>query len=158
MKRQAIGLILLTFIVSACTTKSPQAALEEFYTYDGAEDMLMDPLILAGEDVVPLVIEKIKDKNMPRRRYAIGFLGNGEYRQALPVLQQILQDETEKDYFRGDALQSIYMIDEPLGVELAQQHTGESNFVGWIAKSILKGEEWLKLRRSYSDAARGYHY
>ena len=158
MKHKALVLILLTSLIYACAAKSPQTALEEFYTYNGAEDMLMDPLILAGGDVVPLVIEKIKDKSMPRRRYAIGFLGNGGYPQALLVLQQILQDETEQDYFRGDALQSIYMIDEPLGLELAQQQAGENNFVGGMAKSILKGEDRLKLRRSYSDAAMGYHY
>jgi len=140
--------VLLVMLSVACGAKSPEAALAEFYEYDGMEEQLMDPLIRAGEKVVPLVIEKVKDKNMPRRRYAIGFLGNGAYRQALPVLQQILQDTTEEDYFRGDALQSIYQIDESLGVSYARKYQGESNYVGKIAKDILAGSSWLKERRT----------
>jgi hypothetical protein len=134
--------------ISACGAKSPEAALAEFYEYNGMEEQLMDPLIRAGDGVVPLVIEKVKDKNMPRRRYAIGFLGNGSYRQALPVLQQILQDTTDEDYFRGDALQSIYQIDEPLGVSYAQRYQGESDYVGRIAKEILAGGSRLRERRT----------
>lgn len=140
--------VLLVMLSAACGAKSPEAALAEFYEYDGMEGQLMDPLIRAGDKVVPLVIEKVRDKNMPRRRYAIGFLGNGSYRQALPVLQQILQDTTEEDYFRGDALQSIYQIDESLGVSYAQRYQGESNYVGKIAGEILAGSSWLKERRT----------
>src|SRR5262245_45882955 len=83
---------------------SAEGALNRFYTYGNdpddavAEDMLMDPLIVAGEKVVPLVIREIKNKEMPRRRYAIGFLGNGSYKQALPALEDIFQDLSEKDY------------------------------------------------------------
>jgi hypothetical protein len=158
MKHRIILLVSVAVLLTACAAKkSPQAALEEFYTHEGAEDTLMDPLIVAGEDVVPLVVERVKDRDMPRRRYAIGFLGNGGYRQALPVLREILADGTEKDYFRGDALHAIYMIDETLGRELARKHLGETNHVGWIAKSILAGEVRVRERRSLLDAARGYH-
>lgn len=165
MKHQVILLIFVAVLIPACAAKSPhaafeqspQTALEQFYTYDGAEDMLMDPLILAGERVVPLVLEKVRDKNMPRRRYAISFLGNGSYRPALPVLQQILQDETEIDYFRADALESVYKIDESLGKEQARKYLDENNYVGHIAKRIIEGDELLKLRRSYLDAFRGWH-
>jgi hypothetical protein len=143
-----LATVFLVTLTSACGAKSPEAALAEFYEYDGMEEQLMDPLILSGDKVVPLVIEKVNDKNMPRRRYAIGFLGNGSYRQALPVLQQILEDTTEKDYFRGDALQSIYQIDGPLGVSYAQRYQGESDHVGRIAKEILAGSSWLKERRT----------
>jgi len=50
-----------------------------------AEDQLMDPLLLAGDDVVPLVIDELPDKEMRLRRYAIGFLGNGRHTPALPA-------------------------------------------------------------------------
>ena len=146
--------IISSFLIlsMACGTKPPASALAEFYVHDGAEDQLMDPLILAGDKVVPLVIERVKDKDMPRRRYAIAFLGNGSYRQALPVLQQILQDSTEADYYRGDALQSIYQIDPRLGTTYAQNYQTGIDYVGSIAKGIIAGDRSLKKRRSYWEA------
>jgi hypothetical protein len=152
-----IAIILLTILAAACASQAPETALEKFYSYDGAEDQLMEPLILAGDKVVPLVIEKVKDKNMPRRRYAIAFLGNGSYQQALPVLQEILQDRTEKDYFRGDALQSIYRIDESLGLNLAQKYKSEGGYVGDIANDLLGEKKYLPERRTYTAALTGKH-
>jgi hypothetical protein len=155
--RSLVTIISLTILAVACSSQSPEAALEKFYSYDGAEDQLIDPLVLAGDNVVPLVIEKVKDKNMPRRRYAITFLGNGSYRQALSVLQEILQDKRENDYFRGDALQSIYRIDESLGLNLAQQYKNEGGFVGKIADDLLGEKKYLPERRTYSAALTSKH-
>ncbi|HEY3039305.1 MAG TPA: hypothetical protein VGJ66_11240 [Pyrinomonadaceae bacterium] len=117
----------------------------------------MDPLILAGDKVVPLVLKQVKDKNMRRRRYAIGFLGNGSYKQALQSLETILQDATEEDYFRGDALQSIYMIDEFRGRELAKRYTDRQDYLGEIARRVIAGDSQLKKRRTYSEAVVGKH-
>jgi hypothetical protein len=155
--RILVAIILLAALAAACASHSPEVALGKFYSYDRAEDQLMDPLILAGDKVVPLVIEKVKDKNMSRRRYAIGFLGNGSYREALPVLQGILQDKTEKNYFRGDALQSIYRIDENLGLNLAQQYKNEGSFVGNIANDLLGEKKYLMERQTYTAALTGKH-
>lgn len=119
--------------------------------------MLMDPLILAGKKVVPLVIREIKNKEMPRRRYAIGFLGNGSYRQSLPALEEILQDVSEKDYFRGDALKAIYLIEEALGMKYAEKYKESPGLLGDIAKDLLNGRISLKDRRSYYDALTGRH-
>lgn len=146
-----------TVSVTSSNQISPEAALEQFYNNKGAEDTLMDPLIIAGEKVVPLVLKEVKNKAMPRRRYAIGFLGNGSYREALPALETILQDVGEKDYFRADALISIYQIDESLGGELAQKYKGEKNTLGDISRRVLAGDAELKKKRSYSDAVAGKH-
>lgn len=135
----------------------PEDALKRFYDNDGPEDTLMDPLILAGDRVVPLVLKEVKNKKMPRRRYAIGFVGNGSYKEALPALEAILQDSTEEDYFRGDALQSIYMIDESRGRELAQKYNDHQDYLGEISRRVISGDSQLKNRRTYSDAVVGKH-
>lgn len=135
----------------------PEEALKRFYESDGPEDTLMDPLILAGDSVVPLVLKEVKNKSMPRRRYAIGFLGNGSYKEALPNLEGILQDPLEEDYFRGDALQSIYMIDESRGKGLAQKYEDHQNYLGEIARRVTAEDSKLKKRRTYSDAVLGKH-
>jgi hypothetical protein len=168
--RQPLAVTFLTIIgvayLAAChktrLTQSnqvvpPEVALKRFYENNGPEDTLMDPLILAGDGVVPLVLNEVKNKNMPRRRYAIGFLGNGSYKEALPDLEAILQDSAEEDYFRGDALQSIYMIDESRGKELAQNYQGGQNYLGEISRRIITGDSELKKRRTYSDALVGKH-
>ena len=145
-------IIVLAVLTAACASTSPETALGQFYTYKGPEDTMIDPLILAGDKVVPLVIERVKDKRMPRRRYAIGFLGNGSYRQALPVLREIVQDRSEEDYFRGDALQSIYMIDEGLGLSLAERYKSETDYIGDVAKDLLGERRHVPERRSYFAA------
>ena len=151
-----IAYFLLACIVfsSACSTRSsPEEALQRFYaTTDVPEENLMDPLIVAGKSVVPLVLENIRKKEMPRRRYAIAFLGNGAYPEALPILESILKDSTEKDIFRGDALQAICQINNPLCSQYAAQYKAESNFLGDVAKQILLGADFSKQRRSYFAA------
>jgi hypothetical protein len=160
MKANPNKLVVIAFLVllcMACGARSPETALEEFYFYKGAEDQLMDPLILAGRKVVPLVIEKIKDRNMPRRRYAIGFLGNGSYEAALPVLQEILQDNTEDAHFRGDALQAVYEIDKQLGANYAKKYESQEDYFGRAARDMLKTNSSLRESRSYWDAWVGRH-
>lgn len=168
--RQALAVTILTILgmayVSGChktrlndSTQrlSPEDALRTFYENNGPEDTLMDPLILAGDSVVPLVLKEVRNKNMPRRRYAIGFLGNGSYKESLPSLDAILQDPTEEDYFRGDALQSIYMTDESRGKELAQEYKDSQNYLGEISRRVINGDSQLKKKRTYSDALVGKH-
>lgn len=157
--RRTSGWLLVLIILaiglgSDCVTQpsSPEEILESFYQNKRPEETLMDPLILAGKKVVPLVIEKVKDKKMPRRRYAIGFLGNGAYTQALPVLETILQDSSEVEYFRSDSLQSIYQIDPALGLKYAQSYRNESNELGKVSQDLLSQKRFVPKRRTYFDA------
>jgi hypothetical protein len=115
----------------------------------------MDPLILAGDKVVPLVIDRIRDKNMPKRRYAIGFLGNGPYKDALQVLETLLHDLTERDVIRGDALISIYQIDASLGLKYAEEFKNDPGYHGEVSRDILSGKDFLPQKRSYADALAG---
>jgi hypothetical protein len=90
---------------------TPEAALGAFYNDEPRpECMQAAPLQHEGSKVVSLVIRDLSNKEMPNRRYAIGFLGEGHYAEALPVLEHILSDTTEIDYFRADALLAIFEI------------------------------------------------
>lgn len=135
--------------VTSSNQRSPEDALKQFYNSKGPEETVMDPLIIAGDKVVPLVLKEVENKNMPRRRYAIHFLGNGSYKEALPLLKSILQDPGEEDYFRGDALISIYLIDESLGREYAQKYLLEDNNLGRVSHQVLEGYAEIRNRRSY---------
>lgn len=154
---------LLTFTACQVTNVtnsnqlSPDDALQRFYNNNGPEETLMDPLIVAGDKVMPLVMREVKNKEMPRRRYAIAFLGNGSYRDAIPVLENILRDTREEDYFRADALTSIYMIDESMGLRLAQQYKDQADYLGDVSRRVLAGDAQLRKRRSYADAIVGMH-
>lgn len=134
--------------VSAGCGPDPDAAMHEFYGSHGREDTLMDPLIRCGERVVPNVLAAIDDKGMPRRRYAIAFLGNGEYRQAIPVLERILADDLEEDVFRTDALEAIACIDRNRGRLLAATFTDRSDDFGLLAGQIVDGTRKCE-RRGY---------
>lgn len=132
----ATGLPFMAIIIAFSLGPSPEKALRNFYMEDGAEETLAEPLVRAGSEVVPKVIAEVGKKDMPRRRYAIQFLGTGAYRAALPVLEHILGDDTEEDYFRADALRAILQIDHSRGLELALAHRRRSDLLGDSAKAL----------------------
>ena len=133
--------------------REPHEALNDFYeAKDRAEDQLMDPLILAGSDVVPMVVAELPNKEMRMRRYAIGFLGNGRYPQALQSLEAVLRDETEIYYFRADALGAIYLISPARAKELAPQHVRGQELLGKVAQDIVAGKNPIYFERSYWNA------
>lgn len=136
---------------------SPEQCLDAFYTFDGTEDMLMDPLILAGRRVIPLVIKSVANQEMPRRRYAILFLGNSGDRQSLPVFKAILENSNDLVYCRGDALESIYMIDRQVGEEFAVKYAKDQDYLGMIASDLLNGGKMMMPPRTYGQALRGCH-
>jgi hypothetical protein len=153
----SLFLSVLLGILLICCGDSHKRALEQFYRYDGPEEALMDPLILAGEKVVPLVISSIKNKEMPKRRYAIGFLGNGSYSQAIPALEEILTDVSEKDYIRADALISIYQINATVAVKYAERYKTDTGHHGDISREIVANSLTLPQKRTYSDAISAKH-
>jgi len=118
------------------------------------EDMQMDPLIVARGDVVPDVLTAVAAISMPKRRYAIAFLGNSGRREAIPLLERILRDEREDPLFRGDALDAIAMIDAGRSRQLAPEFSVRSDYLGSVARDLMTGV-W-RSRRSYSTALRAF--
>lgn len=135
---------------------SPEEALEKFHSAQVAEDQLIDPLILAGKKVVPLLIKEIEDKNMQQRRYAIAALGHLEDPSALPPLENIFKDVSEIDYYRCDALESMALLDLNVGLALAKEHMGSSvSCISQLSSALVAGK--LPNRRTYLQALIGWH-
>lgn len=128
---------------------------ELFYQNPGAEEDLMTPLVKAGPKMVPVILQAIFHKDMRLRRYAIGALGNLNDTSALEPLTAIVNDTKEEDYFRGDALSSIYKLDQGLGTKLAEKFASEGDNLKMICTAILKKEPWLLAGLSPEPAAGG---
>ncbi len=145
--------LALWWAVAEGPLRDPEDALADFYeAKDRAEDQLMDPLILNGRRVVPLVVAEIPNKEMRLRRYAIGFLGNGRYAEALPALEEILKDESEVYYFRADALEAIYQISQDKARALAPAYTNGEDLLGQAAREIVAGRSPVLWERTYFQA------
>jgi len=127
-----------------------------FEARDRAEDMLMDPLICHTRLVEARVIREIENPQMDKRRYAIAFLGNERISEALPVLDKIVYDGQEEDYIRGDALESIYLIEPEKGLEIANEFQGRMGTLGRFSKDLLDGT-YQEYRRTYWQALMGIH-
>ena len=150
-----IGLVFVFIIWSYRPTVD--SVMADFHAAEGrAEDMLMDPLILNADLVKYRVIEEVRNPKMDKRRYAIGFLGNERIAEAMPVLLQILHDKSEKEYFRGDALESIFRIDKSEGRRLAAHYSAEGGYLGELAREILDGS-YMPFQRTHEEARVGHH-
>jgi hypothetical protein len=115
----------------------------DFYKDAVFEPEIDDPLVQAGKAAVPAICEAVENRDMKYRRYAIGALGHIRDRRALPTLERILNSQGEIDYFRGDALRSIYQIDQVLGVNYAMRYEGSSGTLKTYVEAVKKREAWL---------------
>jgi hypothetical protein len=150
--------IALLWARTAGPLRDPDDALADFYeARERAEDQLMDPLILAGSDVVPLVIEAVANREMKLRRYAIGFLGITRRREAIPVLTQILRDDSEIYYFRSDALEALHRIDQSLAISAAPAYSERDDLLGKVASAIESRSYAPGYDRSWWEAFRSVH-
>ncbi len=149
-----LSIVFMKYLLFSKPT-AEQVMADFFASEWRAEEMNMDPLILNSDIVAPLVIEYVKNKEMELRRYAIGFLGNEKIMDSLPVLRAILADETEKEYFRADALEAIFKIGRQEGLTLAQLHNKRADLLGYIARGLLSGEH-IPFHRTYAEALIGY--
>lgn len=140
---------------------SPTLALKAFYEREVAEDQIMDPLILAGPKVIPLLEKEVVNPAMPNRRYAIGALGNLGSKAALSTLEKLVATKSEVPYIRCDALTAIGMIDTEEGLRMAKSVKGERlECLADIEDLDRDYTQWLKLNaptRTYFQAILGRH-
>lgn len=157
MDKKCLGLLSLLLSTLAplgvvgCS-REPQEAIEAFlHATHVPEEQLADPLILTRCRAAPTIIRMIADKSMPRRRYAIGYLGNRRCSEAMPELKRIAVDEGEELFFRADALEAITQIDTAAGMLLAEPWASRQDILGGVSRAILRGEE-VGLVRTYWQA------
>jgi len=151
------GVLLLVAVALFALWPSPEAALKAFYTRTWIpEETVADPLIVAGDRVVPLVVSEIGSKSMPNRAYAIGFLAEGRYKEALPALLRIVTDETESEIMRGRALAAIWSIDEAKGRRLAERYAEGHGHLSARAISLQRGLSAYEPRRTRLEAVLGW--
>lgn len=114
-----------------------------FYDLADHEPEIDDPLIEAGPKMVPAICEALRHKDMQRRLYAIDALGYIGDRRALRVLVGILDDVSESDDMRSEALISIYRIDRAHGTRYARQYRHADERTAMVADAILRKDPWL---------------
>lgn len=136
---------------------SPEEAVRRFHFPSEmiAEDQLMDPLILGGKKVVPLLLKEIQDRNMQRRRYGIAALGHLGDPSAIPILEHIFKDPSEIDYFRCDALEAIALLDLNTARGLAKEQPASTEICSQLSELLGQGK--LPSRRTYLEALVGWH-
>src|SRR5436305_1219282 len=92
-----VGIVLVILILAGlCVTRiglfrSPQAVLSEFLRDNGPESLQADRLILSGKKTEGLALETIKEKDAPKRRYLIGYLGMIRSTKSIPRLEAIVR-------------------------------------------------------------------
>ena len=135
---------------------SPQTALQDFRDPDSARkrDQRMDPLILSGRRVVPLVMSALDrdELSRSRREEAVRFLGNGGYTEAIELLKEMFADSGEPESIRAEALRSIALIDRDLATEYARGYMRDLSAIGNLARELDRGDTDLLKRRTYWDA------
>ena len=153
-----LGLLVLWF-ASVGVFNTPQGAVLAFTSpaYRVPEEAIADPLMVTGKRAVPAVIAAVRDRTMPRRAYAIGYLGWAADQRALPVLEEILADSTERPDMRAVALEAIACIRIAAGDSLAALIGQDTTALGQAASRVFDGPECMFEGRSIWDAMSHTH-
>ena len=119
--------------------KDAQKFLNYFYNDKVPEEITYRYLLTAGRGIVHYLIDEVLKRDMSKRVYAIGALGESGDRRALPVLIKILDDNSEIHDFREEALVDICYLDKSLGEEMIQKYAGQSELFDRQIELLKKG-------------------
>jgi hypothetical protein len=120
------------------------AAWEHFYVLAFHEPKIDDSLIAAGPEMAPYIAQAVMHRDMKRRRYAVGALGCIGDARVMPTLVELASDEAEVSVIRGDAIESIYLIESQLGKQYARQYRGDHEYLDHIASRILSDDTYFR--------------
>jgi len=125
--------------------------LPEYENYHGD---YRDLLIVRGRCVLDASIKAVDDRPHPKRLMIVSFLGNGGYKEALPKLVGLVDDENEDKRVRASALVAVFQIDDQLGRAIASNYSSADDALGASAIDILENEDYLHRRKSALEAYR----
>ncbi len=116
-------------------------------TVSGVEEAFGVVDALDGRPNDDQLIAAIQNPDMPGRKLAIEYLGEGGYGDALPVLERIVRDTSEAPHFRVSALESILFIAKWKGQQLAREF-GSDGDLHETVRIILEDEDRILKRPS----------
>ncbi|MFV1883351.1 MAG: hypothetical protein ACMZ7B_02530 [Balneola sp.] len=82
-----------------------------FHNQSVAEGYIIRPLEEAGYEIGPILTEKIEEKDMKYRRYAILGLQKIDYQPATELMGKLLFDTSELEVYRADAYETLKTFD-----------------------------------------------
>jgi hypothetical protein len=132
----AVSIPLAACAIAFSLGRSPEKRLVDFYSTQNTRRATLE-LARSGDAIVPLLVSEVRRKELPNRHDAIRFLGSRRARPALPALEAIVADESERDEIRADALEAILLIDRTRGLRLAVDHRGRGDALGSSAKELV---------------------
>ncbi|TYP73660.1 hypothetical protein [Aquimarina intermedia] len=97
-----------------------------FHNQSVAEGFIVRPIEEAGYEIGPILTDKIKDKEMKSRRYAILGLQKIEYQPATEQMGQILFDNSELEVYRADAYETLKTFDNEKANKLLNQFRNQA--------------------------------
>jgi hypothetical protein len=92
-----------------------------FHNQSVAEGYIVRPIEEAGKEIGPILTEKINDKEMKSRRYAILGLQKIDYQPATELMGQILFDKSEFEVYRADAYETLKRFDSEISNKLIRE-------------------------------------
>jgi len=98
-----------------------------FQSQSVAEGYIVRPIEEAGYEIGPILTEKIEDKEMKSRRYAILGLQKIDYEPATELMGKILFDTSELEVFRADAYETLKSFDNEKSNKLIDEFKNQVN-------------------------------
>lgn len=105
-----IGTVIFFFGNKWVDRQLAQPYFTVFINQSVDEENIEKPIIESGYHVGEYLTPYIQQKDARYRRYAISGLGKIKYNPAIGPLQHIVNDSTEQDFIRADALSALKEI------------------------------------------------
>jgi hypothetical protein len=105
------------------------------------EPLIVKPIEDAGYEIGHILTEKIKNKEMKYRRYAILGLKKIDYQKATHLMGQILFDKSELDFYRADAYETLKTFDNDISNNLIKEFKHKAQYA--TEKKIIELGEYF---------------
>ena len=147
-----VVIILAVVVYRTRLLRSEDQILEEFLLTQSPEIQQVDVLILTCGRITPKIIERIKERDTPKRKYMIAFLGAVKARQGIHQLRRLVEDPSETVGIRTDSLRAMGAIDSAVALALAERHLGEGGEFSEICGAYIDSEILPIPSRGFWDA------